>query len=129
MATGVTKPPRTCQARQYSDTMACGACGLQWDVNDVEPPECPFTGLKAPESGFDASALETIEIVRRYNDLGADSRTWAEREADRRASETISVNRTPAEHKLNETVQRALRTADEQLSLRNGVYDSSYAAR
>lgn len=30
----------TCQARQYSDQMQCGACGLQWDINDPEPPAC-----------------------------------------------------------------------------------------
>lgn len=29
-----------CQARQYSDQMICGKCGLQWDMNDPEPPEC-----------------------------------------------------------------------------------------
>lgn len=29
-----------CKARQYSDTMTCGPCGLQWDVNDPEPPQC-----------------------------------------------------------------------------------------
>lgn len=29
-----------CDARQYSDQMICGTCGLQWDINDPEPPEC-----------------------------------------------------------------------------------------
>ena len=29
-----------CKARQYSDTMICGPCGLQWDVNDIDPPQC-----------------------------------------------------------------------------------------
>lgn len=29
-----------CKARQYSDQMHCGYCGLQWDVNDPEPPKC-----------------------------------------------------------------------------------------
>lgn len=45
------KKDRTCQARQYSDQMICGACGLQWDVNDTEPPECPKTGTEARGSG------------------------------------------------------------------------------
>lgn len=27
-------------ARQYSDQMVCSRCGLVWDVNDPEPPEC-----------------------------------------------------------------------------------------
>lgn len=30
----------TCQARQHNDQMMCGTCGLQWDVDDPEPPEC-----------------------------------------------------------------------------------------
>lgn len=28
-----------CDARQESDEMAC-ACGLRWNVNDPEPPQC-----------------------------------------------------------------------------------------
>lgn len=30
----------TCQARQYSDQMLCGKCGLAWDVNDQDRPKC-----------------------------------------------------------------------------------------
>ena len=29
-----------CKARQYGDQMICAPCGLNWDVNDPEPPEC-----------------------------------------------------------------------------------------
>ena len=29
-----------CEARQYSDQMCCDRCGLQWDVNDPDPPRC-----------------------------------------------------------------------------------------
>ena len=29
-----------CQARQYGDQMMCAPCGLTWDTNDPEPPEC-----------------------------------------------------------------------------------------
>ena len=29
-----------CKARRYSDQMQCDQCGLQWDVNDPDPPEC-----------------------------------------------------------------------------------------
>lgn len=32
-----------CKARQYSDQMMC-ACGLAWDVNDIDPPECQGMG-------------------------------------------------------------------------------------
>lgn len=33
-------PKNNCLARQYSDQMACDACGLVWDMNDPEPPTC-----------------------------------------------------------------------------------------
>lgn len=29
-----------CHARQYGDQMICAPCGLTWDTNDPEPPEC-----------------------------------------------------------------------------------------
>lgn len=29
-----------CHARQESDQMRCVPCGLVWDMNDQEPPEC-----------------------------------------------------------------------------------------
>lgn len=31
--------PTSCKARQHSDQMSC-ACGLAWDMNDPDPPEC-----------------------------------------------------------------------------------------
>ena len=34
------KRPHECQARQYGDQMICAPCGLTWDTNDPEPPEC-----------------------------------------------------------------------------------------
>lgn len=40
-----------CEAKQYSDQMICGACGLSWDVNDQEPPDCKKTGGKGRSSG------------------------------------------------------------------------------
>lgn len=30
----------SCAARQYSDQMVCSKCGLAWDINDPEPPQC-----------------------------------------------------------------------------------------
>lgn len=29
----------SCEARQHGDQMLC-ACGVSWDVTDVDPPEC-----------------------------------------------------------------------------------------
>jgi hypothetical protein len=30
----------SCEARQYGDEMKCGRCGLSWDVNDADRPNC-----------------------------------------------------------------------------------------
>ena len=32
--------PKTCEARQQSDSMVCNRCGYIWDVNDEDPPRC-----------------------------------------------------------------------------------------
>jgi len=29
-----------CEAVQHSDQMHCARCGIQYDVNDQDPPEC-----------------------------------------------------------------------------------------
>lgn len=29
-----------CEAVQVSDQMRCGRCGLSYDVNDPDPPDC-----------------------------------------------------------------------------------------
>lgn len=34
------KPSHQCAAYQVSDQMSCPKCGLIWDVNDPEPPQC-----------------------------------------------------------------------------------------
>ena len=36
----MSRIPHACQARQYGDQLMCAACGLNWDVNDPEPPAC-----------------------------------------------------------------------------------------
>ena len=51
----------TCQARQYSDQMICEKCGLQWDVNDPEPPECITPETLRRQRG--RKALETIKRI------------------------------------------------------------------
>lgn len=30
----------SCEAKQYSDQMFCDRCGLVWDMNDPDRPEC-----------------------------------------------------------------------------------------
>lgn len=36
----MTRRPHECQARQYGDQIICAACGLNWDMNDPDPPQC-----------------------------------------------------------------------------------------
>lgn len=40
-----------CEARQHSDQMVCGLCGLAWDVNDPYPPTCAKTNMPGRASG------------------------------------------------------------------------------
>ena len=39
-----------CQARQQSDQMYCAKCGLVWDMNDPDPPECQPKPAKKPKA-------------------------------------------------------------------------------
>ena len=44
----------TCKARREGDQMSCGQCGLQWDVDDQERPQC-LTDKEIPrEKGLQA---------------------------------------------------------------------------
>ncbi len=38
--TEMSRHQHACQARQYSDQMICATCGLAWDMNDPDPPQC-----------------------------------------------------------------------------------------
>ncbi|UUV43240.1 hypothetical protein RCCWILLIS_68 [Rhodobacter phage RcCWillis] len=51
----------TCRAIQYSDEMHCAQCGLRWDVNDAEPPEC----------GADEDWIAREGRLAQYGDLDA----------------------------------------------------------
>ncbi len=74
-----------CQARQYGDQMICAPCGLNWDVNDPEPPECrknikraiarvakieeeaaPLKVKKAPAFPHELPADVAAEMVKTY---------------------------------------------------------------
>lgn len=48
----------TCKARQYSDQMYCGECGLTWDVSDPEPPEC-----NTPHQRADRARIKALEEI------------------------------------------------------------------
>lgn len=64
-----------CQARQYHDQWRCDACGLTWDADDPEPPECPRQTsaswvIKRKDTGavvcetFSAAAVEALDTSR-----------------------------------------------------------------
>jgi len=44
-----------CEAVQYSDQMKCARCGLAYDVNDPDPPDCkPQTFAEFEEKVVDS---------------------------------------------------------------------------
>lgn len=74
-----------CQARRYGDQMICAPCGLIWDTNDPEPPECrknikravarvakieeqtaPLKAKKAPAFPHELPADVAAEMVKTY---------------------------------------------------------------
>lgn len=55
------KRDRNCQARQHSDQMICSKCGLVWDVNDPEPPECG-TGKPTPLTAEDFHPVPPLGV-------------------------------------------------------------------
>ena len=64
----------TCQARQYSDQMQCGRCGLAWDVSDPEPPRCSPRPAPLPISRPEHDVAEAehkarLAGVRRQHEL------------------------------------------------------------
>lgn len=65
-------PKTICQARQYSDQMQCGRCGLAWDTNDPDPPECaPVNGAERaslPAEPSPKASKWVGEILRRLGD-------------------------------------------------------------
>lgn len=107
METGLKNPPRLCRSRRYSDQMQCGPCGLTWDVNDPDPPKCPFTERPAPAA----------EPERDFN--------YWDGEADRRRHQPVAEVSSdpplplpppvgPAEAVVRAAIDSALKTADER---------------
>lgn len=47
-----------CLARQYGDQMICHACGLNWDTNDPEPPECKKVDKRTKKAKEAAAGLD-----------------------------------------------------------------------
>jgi len=54
---------KNCKALQYSDQMLCGACGLAWDVNDEDPPECKPVARTALEQWREEDRKRTRDVL------------------------------------------------------------------
>lgn len=46
---------RNCRIVQYADMTKCERCGLAWDTNDPEPPECPYA--RTPQIGLTVQTI------------------------------------------------------------------------
>lgn len=46
----------SCQARRQNDQMACGPCGVQWDLDDPSPPPCGLECVGAADPLVDEDA-------------------------------------------------------------------------
>lgn len=53
-----------CKAQKYNDQMICGKCGLQWDVDDPDPPACKPTQNRKPLLQ-ESSPQENLDRLRR----------------------------------------------------------------
>ena len=50
-----------CSARQHSDQMCCGRCGLAWDMNDPDPPACTPPEVSTGKKKKPYSAVRILE--------------------------------------------------------------------
>lgn len=52
-----------CHAQQFSDTMFCDLCRLQWDMNDPAPPHCPRSEAIAAGGHKDDRGKVRMELI------------------------------------------------------------------
>jgi len=60
-----------CQARSYGDQMICAPCGLNWDANDPEPPEC-HKNIKRAIARVAKIEAETVPLKPKAKGLPVD---------------------------------------------------------
>lgn len=58
----MSRRPHLCQARQYGDQMICAACGLNWDTNDTETPECRKIDRRSKKAREAAVGLDAAMV-------------------------------------------------------------------
>ena len=54
----------TCKAIRQGDQMCCGKCGLQWDIDDLDRPQCLIEPVDSGRGALDElhTALETNDF-------------------------------------------------------------------
>ena len=68
-----------CEARQHSDQMMCSRCGIAYDVNDPDPPQCPRTMEAARSSGAPSPVdLAERRATPRATFAPSSAATWSE---------------------------------------------------
>ena len=53
-----------CEARQWSDQMQCDKCGLLWDMNDQDPPQCGKEYAKQSLKHLHKSSESKNEVIK-----------------------------------------------------------------
>lgn len=56
-----------CKAKQINDQKMCFRCGIQWDVNDPEPPECKSNKTLAEEKIAQEKSVAERELIHIQN--------------------------------------------------------------
>ena len=54
-----------CEAVQYSDQMQCARCGLAYDVNDPDPPDCQRPLPRAETEGLAEAHRRCVENLEK----------------------------------------------------------------
>lgn len=49
-----------CKAYQRGDQWFCDRCGIVWDINDTDPPDCPKQGNEARNRDLGAVTLKNL---------------------------------------------------------------------
>ncbi len=63
-----------CQAVQHSDQKVCTRCGLCWDMNDPDPPQCKTAHDLAMDAMRKDLGIFNIECIRGGVTTGGDKK-------------------------------------------------------
>jgi len=89
----------SCQARRHQDQMACGPCGVQWDVDDPEPPACGLHCVGAAARDRDPDASKAYATIFRCGNLPIGNGIM-DRDADDYLGEDFTIDPDNVRHTL-----------------------------